>query len=112
MKWLIALCFLLSACASTGVKPSAWGNPRTYLADFPLGLKQSELYAQVGAPNATLKLGEAEIWTYRVTDSERGPRYEFEIIGGVVTNVTYRTTIGMYDGLNAQQARKEPTLSR
>ncbi len=99
----VLLC-VLSACSA--VKPSPWGNPRTYLAEFPLGLKQSELYAQVGAPNATVKFGEAEIWTYRVTDSERGPRYEFEIIGGVVTNVTYRTTIGMYDGLNAQQARK------
>ena len=106
MKWPVALCFLLSACAS-GVQPSAWGNPRTYLAEFPLGLRQSELYAQVGAPSATLKLGDADIWTYRVTDDERGPRYEYEIIGGAVTNVTYRTTIGMYDGLNAQQARKK-----
>jgi hypothetical protein len=40
-------------------------------------------------------------------NSELGPRYEFEIIGGTVTNVTYRTSKGMYDGLNAQDARKK-----
>jgi hypothetical protein len=106
MKLGIALLLvLLAGCASAG--PSAWGNPRTYLAEFPLGMRQSELYSRVGAPHAALRLGETEIWTYRVTESDIGPRYEFEIIGGVVTNITYRTTIGMYDGLNAQNARKQ-----
>lgn len=101
------LLFLALTACSFSVKPSPWGNPKTYLAEFPLGLKQSELYSQVGAPQAVFRLGETEIWTYRVTDDERGPRYEFEIIGGAITNVTYRTTIGMYDGMNAQNARKK-----
>jgi len=106
MKLGIALLLvLLAGCVSAG--PSAWGNPRTYLAEFPLGFKQSELYSQLGAPHAVLKIGEAEIWTYRVTESDIGPRYEFEIVGGIVTNVTYRTTMGMYDGLNAHNARKK-----
>lgn len=106
MRLRTALAFaLLAGCTSAG--PSAWGNPKTYLAEFPLGLKQSELYSQLGAPHAVLGLGQAEIWTYRVTESDLGPRYEFEIIGGVVTNVTYRASMGMYDGLNAQNARKK-----
>lgn len=114
MKKLIIVAFavtLLTGCTSqqsrSDIKPSAWSNPKTYLAEFPLGLRQSELYAQIGAPNATVRLGEAEIWTYRLTDSESGPRYEFEIAGGTVRNVIYRTSMGMYDGLSAQEARKK-----
>lgn len=101
-----ALCALLACSSSGDLRPSAWGNPSVYLEEFPLGLKQSELYAQLGAPGSMIRIGEAEIWIYRVTESEIGPRYEFEIIGGAVTNVTYRSSMGMYDGLNARSARK------
>lgn len=114
MKKLIIVAFaaaVLTGCTSqqsrADLKPSAWSNPKTYLAEFPLGLRQSELYAQIGAPSATVRLGEAEIWTYRVTANELGPRYEFEIVGGAVRNVIYRTSMGMYDGLSAQEARKK-----
>ena len=94
-------CVLSAAALAADLKITIYTNPKSYLARFPLGVTQSEVYEQLGAPENTLQLGERTIWVYEYGQGYRR-KFSFELIDGKVVEVRYNDQ-GSMNGLTATQ---------
>jgi hypothetical protein len=99
---MLLACFLSAAALAAGLKITIFTNPKSYLAKFPLGVAQSELYEQLGAPESTLQLGERTVWVYRYGEGYGLRKFSFELVGGKVVEVRYNDQ-GPWNGLTATQ---------
>lgn len=112
MRTLLLLFALFASIVSlAGELPSMtiWTNPKTFLAEFPVGTTEAEVMAKYGIPKRTMDGPEsAKMWVY-----ERGQDYglrtfTFIIREGSVVDVLYNDQ-GPYNGLTATKVKASAT---
>lgn len=93
----------LPGCGGSGLRPSAYTIPPSYLDGFPLGTTREALLADLGPPTTELKVDASTFWTYEMGGAA-AKRYTYELADGKVVDVRYFDNApGTYSGASARE---------
>ncbi len=96
----ISVILFAAGCVSGG-GVSLLTNPKTYLAEYPIGEPQQGVFDRMGAPDNQTSVDGREVWSYTMGEGYGLRRWSFVFEDGKVYDVRYNDQ-GPYNGLTAR----------